>query len=82
MKPASLLAAALVAASCKAPPVPSDKQVPAPPPPAEKAGAGSASVAEASVDLGDVPRGDWATHVFVIKNAGKGDLHVKNVRGS
>jgi hypothetical protein len=40
------------------------------------------SIAETSVDVGDVKRGEWAKHTFVIANKSDQVLHIKNVRGS
>ncbi len=82
------LAAALIV-SCKAPPFPKPDAgpsvLPEQPPPAApvkavpaKAGPGGSM----TVDIGDVQRGTWASHVFKIKNDLDRVMHVKNVRGS
>jgi hypothetical protein len=83
-----LTAAALMlgALSCKAPPFPAveGESPPAPPPSTEAAApsGGTLTLPETTVDLGDVNRGDWAMHTFVLSNKSSKVVHVKNVRGS
>jgi len=88
------LALAALVVACKAPPFPKNekhgppvppapvKHVPATPPgPAAAKPVPAGKVAEITEDIGDVKRGEWATHVFTIENDRKEVLHVKQVRG-
>lgn len=46
------------------------------------ADAGRIEVSEATFDIGEINRGDTATHVFTIKNTGKGVLRINKAQGS
>jgi hypothetical protein len=82
------LAVALVV-SCKAPPFPKPdvglQVLPETPPPvagpAQPAKPTAGPGGTMTVNVGDVQRGTWATHVFKIKNDLDRVMHVKNVRG-
>jgi len=86
----AVLAAALIV-SCKAPPMPKVDGGPSPLPekqPPAQTQQGQAQPAQPgpggsmTVNIGDVQRGTYASHVFKIKNDLDRVMHVKNVRGS
>lgn len=82
--PCIVLVAVLVMA-CKARPFPTvDVQVDTGPARSEQAGlpSGAVEIAQTTMDVGEVKRGEWAKHTFTIKNKSDQVLHIKNVRGS
>ncbi|RJO67370.1 MAG: DUF1573 domain-containing protein [Myxococcales bacterium] len=48
----------------------------------EPGGNGKLEIAQKEFDVGDVPRGEKATHTFLLKNVGAGVLHIKKAQGS
>jgi len=83
--------------ACKAPPLPDyepelaqapEAQVETPQAPAEEPGPqavnrkGQIVFTETTADVGDVKRGDWASHTFTIRNKSDKPIRITRVKGS
>ena len=75
---AGALLAVLLQSCATPPPSAAEQEPPLKPAPAVP---GRISVPEAEVDLGDVERGDRASHVFVLKNGSDGVVRITKVWG-